>query len=108
MQDQIAFYSIVRYPEIVGSIMKPEQTYQDLKEVAEKLGVGVSEQNLRSTGINVKSGLCKVKGKNIIIIDKKLPLEDKNEVLASCLSKLPYEDIFMVPALRDFLDKHSN
>ena len=45
--------------------MKPEQTYQDLKELAEKLGVNVSEQNLRSTGIKVKSGLCKVKGKNI-------------------------------------------
>jgi 2-phospho-L-lactate guanylyltransferase (CobY/MobA/RfbA family) len=84
--------------------MKPEQTYQDLKELAEKLGVVVSEQNFRSTGIKAKSGLCKVKGKNILIIDKKLPLQDKNEVLASCLSKLSHEDIFMVPALREFLD----
>jgi len=84
--------------------MKPEQTYQDLKELAEKLGVTVSEQNLRSTGIKVKSGLCKVKGKNILIIDKKIAFQDKNEILASCLSKLPYEDIFMVPALREFLD----
>ena len=84
--------------------MKPEQTYQNLKELAEKLGVVVSEQNLRSTGIKVKSGLCKVKGKTIIIMDKKLSLQDKNEVLASCLSKLPHEDIFIVPALRDFLD----
>ena len=83
--------------------MKPEQTYQDLKELAEKLGVVVSEQNLRSTGLKVKSGLCKVKGKNIVVIDKKLPIQDKNEVLASCLSKLPHEDIFMVPALREFL-----
>lgn len=87
--------------------MKPEQTYQDLKELAYKLGVAVSEQNLRSTGIKAKSGLCKVKGKNILIIEKKLPLQEKNEVLASCLSKLHHEDIFIVPALRDFLDKHS-
>jgi hypothetical protein len=84
--------------------MKPEQTYQDLKELAEKLGVTVSEQNLRSTGIKVKSGLCKVKEKNILIIDKKIAFQDKNEILASCLSKLPHEDIFMVPALREFLD----
>jgi 2-phospho-L-lactate guanylyltransferase (CobY/MobA/RfbA family) len=89
---------------MVDSSMKPEQTYQDLKELAEKLGVVVSEQNFRSTGIKAKSGLCKVKGKNIVIIDKKLPLQDKNEVLASCLSKLSHEDIFMVPALREFLD----
>ncbi len=84
--------------------MKPEQTYQDLKELAEKLGVAVSEQNLRSTGIKAKSGLCKVKGKNILIMEKRLPFQDKNEILASCLSKLPHEDIFMVPALREFLD----
>jgi hypothetical protein len=84
--------------------MKPEQTYQDLKELAEKLGVNVSEQNLRSTGIKVKSGLCKVKGKNILIIDKNISFQDKNEILASCLSKMPYEDIFIVPALREFLD----
>jgi 2-phospho-L-lactate guanylyltransferase (CobY/MobA/RfbA family) len=89
---------------MVDSSMKPEQTYQNLKELAEKLGVVVSEQNLRSTGIKAKSGLCKVKGKNIIIIEKKLPLQDKNEILASCLSKLPHEDIFMVPALREFLN----
>ena len=37
------------------------------KEIAEKLDVTVSEQNLRSTGIKVKSGICKVKGKNILI-----------------------------------------
>jgi len=40
-------------------------------------------------------------------MDKQLPFQDKNEILASCLSKLPHEDIFMVPALRDFLDKYS-
>ncbi len=86
--------------------MKPEQTYQDLKELAEKLDVTVSEQNLRSTGIKVKSGFCKVKGKNILIMDKQLPFQDKNEILATCLNKLPHEDIFIVPALRDFLDKY--
>jgi len=88
--------------------MKPEQTYQDLKELAEKLGVTVSEQNLRSTGIKAKSGICKVKGKNILIIDNQLPFKDKNEILAACLSKLPHENIFIVPALRDFLNIHSN
>ena len=86
--------------------MKPYQIYQDLKELAEKLDVTVSEQNLRSTGIKVKSGICKVKGKNILIVDKKLSLKDKNEMLADCLNKLPHENIFIVPALRDFLDKY--
>ena len=86
--------------------MKPDQLYQDLKELAEKLDVTVSEQNLRSTGIKAKSGICKVKGKSILIVDKRLSFNDKNEILAECLSKLPHENIFMVPALRDFLNKY--
>ncbi len=87
--------------------MKPEQIYQDLKELAEKLGVTVSEQNLRKTGIKVKSGLCKVKGKKLFIMDKHISFHEKNEILSSCLSKFHHEDIFMVPALREYLDKYT-
>jgi hypothetical protein len=36
--------------------MKPEQIYQDLKDLAEKLGVTVSEENFRRTGVNAHSG----------------------------------------------------
>ncbi len=68
--------------------MKPQQIYHDMKEVAEKLGVIVSEQNFRTAGIKVKSGLCKVKGKNLFIIDKHKSIHEKNEILASCLSDL--------------------
>jgi 2-phospho-L-lactate guanylyltransferase (CobY/MobA/RfbA family) len=88
--------------------MKPNQMYQSLKELAEKLDVTVSEQNLRSTGIKVKSGICRLKGKNILIVDSQLPFNDKNEIIAACLSKFPHENVFMVPALRDFLNKHSD
>ena len=37
--------------------MKPDQIYQELKELAEKLQVTVLEQNLRSTGVRARSGL---------------------------------------------------
>ena len=50
--------------------MKPEQIYQELKDLAEKLEITFSEQNLRIAGLKVKSGLCKVKGKNLFIMDK--------------------------------------
>ena len=79
-----------------------------MKEIAEKLGVIVSEQNFRTTGIKVKSGLCTVKGKNLFIIDKHKSIHEKNEILASCLGKMEHEDIYIVPAVRDFLDKYSS
>ena len=86
--------------------MKPDQLYQELKELAEKLNITVSEQNLRKTGIIVKSGLCKVKAKYVFVMDKNKSVRDKIEVLASCLSKIPNDDIYVVPILREILNEY--
>jgi len=85
--------------------MKPEQLYQELKHLAEKLNLQVLEQNFRTTGIHVKSGYCKVKGKDHCIIDKHLRVNQKMEVLGECLSVLPHESVFAIPAVREYLDR---
>jgi len=87
--------------------MKPEQLYQELKDLAEKLKITVSEQNLRISGINVSSGLCKVKGEYLFILDKHKSVHKKIRILASQLSKLPHEDIYIVPAVRELLEKYA-
>jgi len=83
--------------------MKPEQIYQELRELAEKLGITVKEQNLISTGVKAKSGYCVIKGERFFIVDAQKSLKVKNDILTSFLSKMPHEDIFMVPAIRDLL-----
>ena len=85
--------------------MKPEQIYQELKDLVEKIGITVYEQNLGKTGLNVKSGLCKVKGKQIFIMDKHKSIYKKNVLLISCLKELPHEDIYVVPAVRELISK---
>ena len=85
--------------------MKPEQLYQELKHLAEKLNLNVSEQNFRNSGIHVKSGYCKVKGEDHCIIDKHLRLAQKMEVLAECLNGLPHENIYVMPTVREFIDR---
>ncbi|MFO7963561.1 MAG: hypothetical protein R6U50_06545 [Desulfobacterales bacterium] len=87
--------------------MKPEQIYMELKDLAEKLGITVSEQNLRKTGIHVGSGLCKIKGKNVFIMDKHESIHGKIDILANCLGDMPTEDIYIVPAVRDVLSPAS-
>jgi hypothetical protein len=86
--------------------MNAEQLYHDLKELAEKLGVSVLEHNFRKTGIKVKSGLCEVKGKKIFIMNKHKSINDKNEILLSCIGKMPHEDIYIVPYLREMLKRY--
>ena len=86
--------------------MKPEQIYHELKDLAEKLGVTVSEQNFRVSGIPVKSGFCIIKGKMHCIIDKKITLHKKTTVLAQSIVDLPHENLFVVPAVRDIIQKY--
>ncbi len=85
--------------------MKPEQIYQELKDLAEKFEISVSEQNLRTTGIKVKSGLCKVKGKNLFVMDKHKSIQKKIDILASYLTEFPHEDLYIIPAIREILEK---
>ena len=87
-------------------MIKPEQLYQNLIEIAEKLNVKVSEKSFRKTGINIQSGFCRVKNKNLFMIDKHLPVFKKNIILANFLNKMPLENIYIMPVVRDFVNKH--
>jgi len=86
--------------------MKPEQIYQELKDLAEKLAVTVSEQNLRTAGLKVKSGLCTVKGQDMFIMDKHMSNHKKIKILVAQLALMPHEDIFIIPAIREMLTKY--
>jgi len=88
--------------------MKPEQIFVELKNLSEKLDIIISEQSFRKTGIKVSSGFCIVKGKNYFIIDKDLSIKKKNEIVAEYLSTLDYENIYIVPAIRDFINMNKN
>jgi len=83
--------------------MKKAELYRHLIDIAAKLEIRVSEQNLQVTKINAKSGLCQVKGEYVFIMDKKLPLSEKIDVLADCLKAKSLDDIYIVPAVRDFI-----
>ena len=87
--------------------MKPEQIYQELRGVADKLGVGVEEHNFRNAGIRVKSGACIVHGKPMVIIDKHKSIGKKIRILASALSKLPHEGVYIVPAVRELIARYA-
>ncbi len=85
--------------------MKPDQLYQELIDLADRLQITVSEQNLKTSGIKVKSGFCKVKGQNLFVMDKHKSIHEKIRILAAQLADIPHEDIYIVPAVRDLLDK---
>ena len=84
--------------------MKSDQIYQQLVDLAEKLEVEVSVQNLNISGFHVKSGLCKIKGKHRIVLDKHMPQDDQIDVLIDCLGTFAIDDVYIIPAIRDLID----
>ncbi|MGD8882252.1 MAG: hypothetical protein PVI82_10205 [Desulfobacterales bacterium] len=87
--------------------MKPDQLYQELKDLAERMQITVSEQNLKTSGVKVKSGLCSVRGQNLFIMDKHKSVHKKIRILATQLATLPHEDLYIIPAVRDLLEKYT-
>ena len=85
--------------------MNPTQLYEQLKDLAGKLDIVVAEQNMRATGVNARSGLCVVREQRRFIMDKHLTVREKAEVLAECLKELPIEDIYIMPAIRKYLER---
>jgi len=86
--------------------MKPEQIYLGLKDLADRLGIIVSEQKLSTESLKAKSGLCKIKGQFVMILDKQLSINKKTTILATCLSDMPHDSIFVIPAVREYLARH--
>ncbi|MDD3803819.1 MAG: hypothetical protein PHW02_05475 [bacterium] len=72
------------------------------------------EETLQSTGITVKyesisgdGGYCKYKEKEFVILNKVLPLSARISLLKNVLNELllKKEDVFIKPALREFLEE---
>jgi hypothetical protein len=86
--------------------MKPEQIYQELKNISEKLGIAVLEKNFKTAGIKVKSGFCRVKDEEQFFIDKNKRITKKVRILASFISTLKHEDIYVIPTVREIIEKY--
>ena len=85
--------------------VSPEEIFQNLILLADKLSVDVRQENFRVTQTKIKSGYCRIKGKDCYIIDKHLPINQKVNLLGAFLTRRPLEDIYVLPALRQFLDR---
>ena len=80
---------------------------EDLKEVASKLSINIVADNLFDPEIIIKSGHCKMKGKDIIIIDKLLSIEEQSEVILQALKKFNLDSIYLPPWIRERLEPHN-
>ena len=86
--------------------MKAERIYRELCLVAERLGVVVAERDLKRTNPPVKSGICRIGGRYMAVIDKTEPLSSRITLLASCLNRMDLDNVYLIPAVRGILESH--
>lgn len=87
--------------------MTPAEILTELEKLALRLGVPVRFEafDLRMAG---KGGLCRLRGKPIIVVDEGLPLLDKIGVLSEALARFDLEAIYLPPVLRARIDQYGS
>ena len=81
---------------------------EDLKEIASKLSIDIIPGNLFDPEIMIKSGHCKVKGRDTIIIDNLLSSQEQSEVIIQALKKFDLESIYLPPWIRERLESKNS
>jgi hypothetical protein len=87
--------------------MKESAILQDLEEIAEKINLKVCRVNLRKYSCSTKSGMCRVRGEPMVIIDKHLLLSEKIDVLIEALQNFDLDVAAVNPNIKKLLQKRS-
>ena len=84
--------------------MDPLSRFEDLKKVADKLSIDIVTDSLFDPEIMIQSGYCKVQGKNIIILDELLSIEEKSAVILQTLKKFDLETVYLPSWIREHIE----
>jgi hypothetical protein len=85
---------------------RDEALCEELKEVARRLGVQVREEVLlREVGYRVRSGACRLRGQEVIFLDRSLAAAERVQVLLDGLAGRDVETVYLTPTLRHMLER---
>ena len=80
--------------------MDSEAIIVALEELADKLGIEIRREPFGGEG-----GICQFRGKRILFVDSSLDELSQVDVIASALCEEPIEHLYVVPEIRDLLER---
>lgn len=81
-----------------------EKLLVSLEEVATKIGVQVRYETIAGGPVKSTYGSCRIRGDEVILIDRRLSTLEKAFALGKELSRFELEEIFISPAARKFIE----
>jgi len=79
--------------------MTQQQTYDELKLLAEQIGLTVRVEMGDFDG-----GVCTIRDRKVILINRRHPLPKRINVMARALDRVGLDDIFVKPAVREAIE----
>lgn len=76
-----------------------------LVETFERLGMSVRFEDLSVEDVRGKGGRCRLRDNEMVILDRRLDLSEKIDLLTRELARLPIEGIYLPPNVRRALEK---
>ena len=80
--------------------LEPRELLQQLCSLAETQGISVRQDAIEGS----RGGLYIFKGKRHLLINRDLPLDEKIDVLTETLKKEELDQVYVLPAVRAWLD----
>ena len=85
-----------------------ENKIEDLKSVTGKLAIAIEITDLNDQEFQIQSGYCKMNGKDLILLDKNLSLQEQAEVILKTLKNFDLENIYVASWIREHLELESS
>jgi hypothetical protein len=85
--------------------MQDEGFLTALEGLAEQLQIPVTYAPLATEELPGRGGMCVVHGERRIIIERSLEPREKACLLAAGLAHFDFEDVFLLPAVREALER---
>ncbi len=76
---------------------------EQLEQIAGGLGIEVRYETMRKESSFNPGGLCRVRGEPVVIVNRKAPVSEQVEVLASALNRFDLSGVYLRPGLREYL-----
>ena len=87
-------------------LMNEEVLLNQLEELAEKLGILVRDENINIEESSSSGGLCRIEGEYVLILNSKVTVKEKNQVMINALQQFDLSDIYIKPVIRELLEGH--
>ena len=85
--------------------MDEKNLLAQLESLAQNLSVEVRYETMKHEGAFSPGGLCRLKGKYVLIINSKASTREKIEALGKALCRFDLGQVYLRPGLREFLGR---